>query len=297
MAAIRQILQRRKAAQNICRITRTMEMISTAKFRSYHNLWQTVSDYHNALARAGYLMVTAEAALTHPLLKENPEGRGAILAIGSTRGLCGSYNSEILKLVTVHVRRAKETGKPLDIYATQSRLLHSFTHFGITPKKIYEELDEIPTYMQIEEIANDFIDEYIKGELGYFGIVYTRYYSASSQQAQTLNIMPLTDLIADLATRSVAIWPWKLTFEDFHFSPPLQKTVEELARMIICSWIEACFMDAALSEHFARMVAMRNATDNADQMIKDLTTEYNRARQTQITSELLDIIGGIGEMA
>jgi F-type H+-transporting ATPase subunit gamma len=67
--------------------------------------------------------------------------------------------------------------------------------------------------------------------------------------------------------------------------------------MIVSAWISACFLDAALSEHFARMVAMRNATDNAEQMIKDLTTEYNRARQTQITGELLDIIGGTGALA
>ena len=77
----------------------------------------------------------------------------------------------------------------------------------------------------------------------------------------------------------------------------MYKSVESLAKMIVSAWISACFMDAALSEHLARMVAMRNATDNADQMIKDLTTEYNRARQTQITGELLDIIGGTGDLA
>jgi len=297
MAAIRQILRRRKAAQNICRITRTMEMISTSKFKSYHNLWQSISEYHNAIARAGYLMVTTENALQHPLLRENSGGKWAILAIGSTRGLCGSYNAEIFKLVSVHIKRAESMGKKLDIYAHQSRLVSTLSHFGVTPKKVYTDLDEMPTYMQIEEIANDFIAEYEKGELDNLGIVYMRYYSASSQRAQTLTIMPLTDLIADLAMRATTIWPWNLSSEDFHFSPPLQKVIESLARMIISSWIGVCFMEAALSEHFARMVAMRNATDNADQMIKDLTTEYNRARQTQITGELLDIIGGTGALA
>jgi len=297
MAATRQILLRRNAAQNICRITKTMEMISTAKFKSYHNLWQSISDYHNALARAGYLLATTDSALEHPLLKENSSGRGAVLAIGTTRGLCGSYNSEIFRLVTVHIKSAKAMGKKLDIYTHQCRLLPMLSHYGVAPKKVYSELDELPSYMQIEGIADDFIAEYQKGELDNLAIVYMRYYSASSQLAQTLMIMPLTDLIADLATRATAIWPWNLASEDFHFSPPLNKVVESLARMIISSWIGACFMDAALSEHFSRMVAMRNATENAEDMIKDLTTEYNRARQTQITSELLDIIGGIGEQA
>ena len=297
MAAIRQILQRRNAAQNICRITRTMEMISTAKFKSYNRLWQSVSDYHNALARAGYLMATGEAALTHPLLSERSGPRRAVLAVGSTRGLCGSYNSEIFKLLAVHLKMAETAGKQLDIYLPESRLLNLLNHYGVTPKKVYTELDEMPTYFQIEEIADDFIDQYIKGDLERLSMVYTNYHSASSQQAQSLTILPLTDLIAELATRSTPIWPWNLSFEDFYFSPPIYKSVEALAKMIVSAWISACFMDAALSEHFARMVAMRNATENADQMIKDLTMEYNRARQTQITGELLDIIGGTGDLA
>jgi F-type H+-transporting ATPase subunit gamma len=242
-------------------------------------------------------MATGEAALTHPLMSEKTGGKWAVLAVGSTRGLCGSYNSEIFKLLSIHLRMAKTAGKQLDIYLPEGRLLNSLNHYGVTPKKVYTELDEMPTCLQIEEIADDFIDQYVKGDLEHFSMVYTHYHSASSQQAQSLTIMPLTDLIAELATRSTPIWPWNLSFDDFHFSPPIYKSVESLAKMIVCAWMSACFMDAALSEHFARMVAMRNATENADQMIKDLTTEYNRARQTQITGELLDIIGGTGALA
>jgi F-type H+-transporting ATPase subunit gamma len=104
--------------------------------------------------------------------------------------------------------------------------------------------------------------------------------------------MPLTELIDDLTTRATIIWPWKLSVEDFYFSPSVTEIIENLARMIIQSSIQSCFMDAILSEHVARMVAMKNATENADEMIDDLTTEYNRARQGQITRELLDIISG-----
>ncbi len=297
MAAIRQILQRRRAASNICRITKTMEMISTAKFKSYNRLWQAASDYHDALARAGYLMTTGEVALEHPLMSARTGQKRAVLAVGSTRGLCGSYNNEVFKLLAVHMKMAEAAGKQLDIYLPESRLLNSLTHYGVTPKKVYTNLDDLPTFIQVEEIADDFIEQYIKGDLEQFSMVYMHYHSASSQLAQTLTILPVTDLIAELSTRSTPIWPWKLTFDDFYFSPPIHRSVEELAKMIVSAWISACFMDAALSEHFARMVAMRNATDNAEQMIKDLTTEYNRARQTQITGELLDIIGGTGALA
>jgi F-type H+-transporting ATPase subunit gamma len=292
MAGIRQIFQRLRAVENICRVTRTMEMVSTAKYRAYHNRRTAIVEYHDALARAGYLLVTPQVPIEHPLLKENSSGRSAILAIGSTKGLCGAYNDYICRLVQVHVYAAKEMGRKLDIYAPARRLVSTLNYHGIIPTKIYHDLDEIPSDIQIDEIAGDFVEQYMKGSLDYFGIVYMRYYSASSQHAQTLTILPLTELIDDLATRATSLWPWELSFEDFYLSPSAAEVIEGLAKMMIHSSIETCFMDAAISEHLARMVAMRNATDNAEEMIRELTSEYNRERQSQITGELLDIIGG-----
>ena len=292
MAGIRQILGRLKAVENIGRMTRTIEMISTARYRAYHNRRTAIIQYHDALARAGYLLVTPQVPIEHPLLKENSSGRSAILAIGSNKGFCGAYNDYIYRLVEVHINAARETGRKLDIYAPDRRLISTLSYHGIVPTKIYHNVDEIPSNIQIDEIANDFIEQSMNGSLDYFGIVYMRYYSASSQHAQTLTALPLTELIDDLTTRATVIWPWELSFEDFYLSPSGDEVIEGLARTMVRSSIETCFMEAALSEHLARMVAMRNATDNAEEMIKELSTEYNRARQTQITGELLDIIGG-----
>lgn len=292
MPAIRQILQRLRAVENIGRVTRTMEMISTARYRAYHNRCMAIVEYHDALARAGYLLVTPQVPIEHPLLKENSSGRSAILAIGSTRGFCGAYNDYICRLVEVHIDAARRAGKKLDIYAPARRLIATLGFHGIVPTKIYHNVDEIPSNTQIDQIAGDFIEQYMNGSLDYFGVVYMRYYSASSQHAQTLTVLPLTELIDDLTTRATVIWPWELSFEDFYLSPSGDKVIEGLAGMIIRSSIERCFMDAAMSEHIARMLAMKNATDNAQEMIRGLTNEYNRARQSQITGELLDIIGG-----
>jgi len=292
MAGIRQILGHLRAVENIGRMTRTMEMISTARYRAYRNRRTEVTQYHDALARAGYLLVTPQVPIEHPLLKENSSGRSAILAIGSNKGFCGAYNDYICRLVKVHLNTAKEAGRKLDIYAPDRRLISMLSYHGIVPTKIYHNVDEIPSNIQIDEIANDFIEQYMNGSLDYFGIVYMRYYSASSQHAQTLTALPLTELIDDLTTRATVIWPWELSFEDFYLSPSGNKVIEGLARIIVRSSIETCFMEAALSEHIARMVAMRNATENAEEMIRELGTEYNRARQSQITGELLDIIGG-----
>ena len=116
----------------------------------------------------------------------------------------------------------------------------------------------------------------------------------TSQQAQTLTVLPLTELIDDLATRSKVIWPWDYTIDDFFLSPSAGSAIEDLAKMIIRSAIQNCFMETVLSEHIARMIAMRSATENANDMIRQLKGDYNRARQTHITAELLDIIGPTG---
>jgi len=296
MASIRQIFLRRKAVDSIARMTRTLEMISSARYKAYSGRWALTGEYRDALARIAYLMATPEQPLDHPLLKENASGRTAILAIGSRKGLCGSYNSDVFHLLQVHIEQAKAGGNQLDIYVPRSRLEGVLAYHGVTPAKVYTDLDEMPTDPQIRTIAEEFVGQYISGDIDYIGIIYKRFYSASSQQAQTLTILPLHDLVDDLTTRAQAIWPWDLTFEDFHLSPAADRIIEGLARMLVHYSIRSCFLDAVLSEHLARMIAMRNATDNAGDMIKQLTQDYNRARQTQITSELLDIVSGMGAL-
>jgi F-type H+-transporting ATPase subunit gamma len=277
MASIRQIAQRRKAIDSIARMTRTLGMISSSRYKAYSSRWALTGTYRDTLARIAYLLATPQKPLDHPLLKENTSGRAAILALGSRKGLCGAYNAEIYQLVEVHVQQARAHGRQLDIYTPHGKL-------------------EAVLDPQIHAIADDFISQYMAGKLDSFGIVYKRFYSASSQQAQTLTILPLLELVDDLTTRSMVIWPWDLTFEDFYMTPSADRIVEGLAGMLAHYSILSCFMDAILSEHLARMVAMKSATDNAEDMIRQFSTEYNRARQTQITSELLDIVSGMGAL-
>jgi F-type H+-transporting ATPase subunit gamma len=299
MAGTRQILQRRKAADSIRRITRTMEMVSTSRYKTYHHRRNIAAEYENALSQIGYLMVTSQEPIDHPVFKQNKANRSSVLAVGSTRGLCGSYNTHISHLIDVHIKNAAQFNRELDVYATESRLLNAIAYKGITPKKVYPNIDKCLDGPGIDEITDHCIDRYMAGEIDNFDIAYMQYFSASSQSVQTMTILPLTELIDNLTTRSTAIWPYDTTFEDFYISGAPSgseafEAIRGLARIIVRASIEFCFMDAALSEHLARMVAMRSATDNAESMIKKLTNEYNIARQSQITGELLDIVGGTG---
>ena len=298
MANVRQILQRRNAAANISKVTSTMETISAVRYRQYYNQWAEGLAFYDTLAQLAYLMVTAQKRIEHPLMAASrpKTGVNALIVIGSDRGLCGAYNSDIFRQIDTHVKMAKRFGRELKIYAKGRKVLGYLEHLKIEPVHIYEDFQEVPSAEQANAIGDFFIDEYIENRIDRLGIVYNRFFSPASQKAQTLTILPIEDLIDDLTTRATVIWPWELDFEDFELAPSPEKIFETLARMIIRTSILRCFLNAAASEHLARVVSMRNASDNADEMISDLNQEYNRARQGQITVELLDIVSGVEAM-
>jgi F-type H+-transporting ATPase subunit gamma len=210
--------------------------------------------------------------------------------------LCGAYNNDLYRQIDTHVKMAKRFGRELLVYAKGRKVISYLDHRGIKPVQVYDEFSEVPTVEQAKAIADHFIKQYASGKIGRLGIVYNRFFSAASQKVQTLTVLPVVDLIDDLTTRATAIWPWELGYEDFEMSPSPDEIFEGLAEMIIRTSILGCFLEAATSEHLSRVVCMRNATDNAEDMIKELTKDYNRARQGQITVELLDIVSGVEAM-
>ena len=292
MARTRQILQRRGAVENVGKVTHTMETVSAVRYRQFYKNWAEGGMFYDFLAQLAYLIVTAEKTIEHPLMLANDSNCHALIVIGSDRGLCGGYNSNVFKLIDVHLNMAKRFDRELKVYVKGKKAVNYLAGKGVEITKEYNDFEGVPTSVQAKEIADDLIGQYIRGEIGRVGIVYTRFYSPASQHAQTLTILPVAELIDDLTTRATVIWPWELAFEDFLLSPSAEEIFDSLATMMVRTAISGCFVDAAASEHLTRVVAMRNATDNAEEMLKLLTQEYNRARQNEITTELLDIIGG-----
>lgn len=293
MANTRQILKRRNAAAEISKVTGTMETISAVRYRQYYHQWAEGIAFYDSLAQLSYLMATAPGQIKNPLMEANKSAVNAIVVIGSDRGLCGAYNADVFRLVDTHIKMAKRFGRELRIYAKGKKTLGYLEHLRIKPYHVYDNFSEVPTAEQANAIGDHFADEFLKGNIGRLGIVYNRFFSPASQKAQTLTVLPVSDLIDDLTTRATVIWPWELELEDFELSPSPESIFETLARMIIRTSVAGCFLEAAVSEHLARVVSMRNASENADEMIKELTKDYNRARQGQITVELLDIVSGV----
>ena len=292
MAATRQILDRLRAVRDIGKVTHTMETVSAVRYQQYYKKWTGGEQFYDTLAQLAYLIVTAEKTIEHPLMLDNQSDCNAILAIGSDRGLCGAHNANICRLIDVHVEMARRFGKKVRIYAKGAKVIGYLKNRGIRLRETYEDFDEVPSPRQVQVIADDFMAQYAAGRIGRLAVVYTRFFSPASQRAQTLMVLPVAELIDDLTTRATVIWPWELAFEDFLLSPSAEQIFDSLAKMMVRASLSACFLEAALSEHLERVVAMRNATDNADEMAGELTRQYNRARQANITEELLEIVSG-----
>ncbi|MCF7954394.1 MAG: ATP synthase F1 subunit gamma [Phycisphaerae bacterium] len=292
MAGTRQILNRLKAAENISKVTHTMETISAVRYKQHFNTWRDGRGFYDSLATMAYLMVTAEKTIDHPLMRDNDSRTNALIVIGSNRGLCGSYNSEIFRLIDIHVNMAKRFNRKLKIYAAGSKVIGHLAGKRIEVEDTYTDFEDIPSVEQVQSMGDGFINDYIAGDIGRLSVVYTRFFSPSSQRAQTLSILPISELIDDLTTRATVIWPWERSFEDFTVTPSVDEFFDGVARLMVNASLSSCFLESLLSEHLERVVAMRSATDNANEMIESLNHEYNRARQGQITNELLDIIGG-----
>lgn len=292
MSSTRQILNRKRAAENISKVTHTMETISAVKYRQHYGPWRQGREFYDALARMAYLMVTAEQTIDNPLLAENESDTRALIVIGSDRGLCGSHNSGIFRLIDTHINLARRFGRKLKVYAKGNRVINYLNGRGVPIEQTYTDFDEVPSPQQARQMGTDFSQQYIDGKIGALSVAYTRFYSPASQRPQTISIFPVAELIDDLTTRATVIWPWELEFEDFIVSPSPEEIFGEIVKMIVNTVLSECFLEAALSEHLERVVAMRSATDNANEMIENLSMDYNRARQGQITTDLLDIIGG-----
>ncbi len=293
MSDTRQIKNRHRAVSDIGKLTGTMEMISRARYHRHLEKWRNRQEFDEELAQLVYLLLAGEHKFEHPLLEERSSKKWALLVMGANRGLCGGFNNNINHLVDVHIKRAKRLRKELAVYAVGKKAVAYLNSKNIPVEKEFASFDEDPSDKRIDDIADSFIKLYEEKQIDYLGVIYTRFFSIANQQAQTHSILPLADLIDDLATRATVIWPWRAEPDNFELMGDINGLFNSLARMIVRSAVSGCFLDSALSEHLYRVVAMKNATDNAENMKKQLTGDYNRARQSQITGEIMDIVGGV----
>ncbi|MEZ5949555.1 MAG: ATP synthase F1 subunit gamma [Planctomycetaceae bacterium] len=229
---------------------------------------------------------SAELSFTHPLLqKRDQEERVLVLVLTSNRGLCGGYNSSILRILGQRLKELQTQHKNLSLEVSGKRGLAYSKFSGLPVARAFTHFEDKPTFAEVDELATRYAELFVNGGVDRIDVIYTKFHTISRQVAVRETLLPVQNLAAESESASQ-------TTSDYEFLPSAQAILEELVPAAFKARLFKCFLDAAVSEQIARRVAMKGATENADEMIGTLSTRYNRARQSQITSELSEIIGG-----
>jgi F-type H+-transporting ATPase subunit gamma len=301
MAKTRAIVKRRKAIRNIRKITRTMELIATARFKKALDRATEAAAYTRKIAELAADLSATAADVKHPLLEKRDEVKNSLLlVITSNRGLCGGYNASILREAAARIRAIRAEGVALHLELSGKRAIAYFRYQGIPAEHSYTQFEDRPRFDEVEELANRYIAEYVAGRIDRVEVAYMKFLNAARQ---TLVVEPLLPLAA-VPSPTTAAAPLTLPSPppggegrvrgavEYEFIPSARDILEEILPVSFKVRLFKCFLDAAVSEQIARRVAMKAATENAGDMIKTLTRQYNRARQAQITKEIAEVIGG-----
>jgi F-type H+-transporting ATPase subunit gamma len=289
----RVLVKRRKSVRSIRKITRTMQLIATARFQAAFNRAVATRPYADKLAELVADISRAAAGLDHPLLATHDEvPRSALVVLTSQRGLAGGYNASVLRAAIAHLETQDKRSIETAVQMIGKKGIAYFRFLRRAMAEQRTDLADVPRFDQIEPIANDLMTRFTRGEIASAYVAYMRFYSAGQQKPEVVQLLPLARQ-GDGGESDGK--PGKQV--EYEFSPGPRELLDELLPAVVRMRLFQAFTDAAVSEQIARMVAMKAATDAAGDMIKSLTREYNRARQTQITMELLDIVGGANALA
>lgn len=286
MAKARALDRRRKSVRNIRKITRTMELIATARFKKAMDRSIAARDYTKQLAKILGNIAAVGADVAHPLLEIRPTKRTAVLVLTGNRGLCGGYNSNVIRQAVALLGQWKSEQVGMHVSVSGKRGIAAMKFRGIDMAERYTNFEDKPEFAAVAPIGQAYLQAYSAGEIDRLDVVYTKFHGIAKQEAAVETLLPLAPPESEAA-------PAKLASDEYDFYPSAESILAELLPASFLSRLFKCFLDAAVSEQVARMVAMKAATENAGGLIKSLSRQYNRARQSQITGEIMEILGGV----
>lgn len=292
MANIRQLDKRRKSVRNIRKITRTMELIATARFKKAMERAVAATDYTKRITQIVQDLANSGTDVSHPLLQSRENVKNIdLLVLTANRGLCGGYNGNVIKVAVA--RRAEIINQISggEVSVSGKRGIGAFKYANIPVEKTYTEFEDQPSFDAVGRIADELITRFITGEVDRVDVAYTKFISSSRQTAVVETLLPFAGL--EVSSADEGNVGGKSVQDDYEFLPNAEGILEEVVPASFRARLFKCFLDAAVSEQIARMIAMKGATENAGDLIKSLSRTYNRARQSKITGEIMEIIGGV----
>lgn len=280
MASMRDIKRRRSSIQSTEQITKAMKLVSTVKLQKSRTKAENSKPYFNMMYQTVSSMLAKSGNMDHKYLKAGASDRKAVIAITSNRGLAGGYNNNIIRMIAGDERFP--SGRT-SIYAIGNKGKDGLARKGYEIAGDYPEVIEEPEYQDAQEITSVLLSEFEKGNIGEIYLAYTVFKNTVSQKPALIKLLPV-----EFETGETDGGPAVL----MNYEPNETAVLDQLVPKYMSSMIYGALLEAVASENGARMTAMDSATSNAEEMIGELSLQYNRARQGSITQELTEIIAG-----
>ncbi len=290
MEGTKEIKRRIKSVQNTKQITKAMKMVAAAKLRRAQERAENSKPYAAKIKAVINSIAKGVEGVEHPLLEVRDVQKTGYFIITSDRGLAGGYNGNLIRSALMNIKKRHKSQDEYVIFVVGRKGRDFFKKRGYPVIGEITGLSDYPTYADIKDITKKAIAMYAEGKFDALYLVYNRFESAIQQTPTELNLLPLKGMDHAETTNDELIAP-------YIFEPSAKEVLNSLLPQYAETLIYSAILNAKASEHAARMTAMGNATDNADEMIFSLTLSYNRARQAAITREINEIVSGANALS
>ena len=291
MASLKEIKGRINSVNSTRKITSAMKMIASAKLHKAQNTIQNFLPYQKQLDTILTDLLAADTSYDSPFTRKREVKRVGIVVFTSNTTLCGAFNANTLKEFKKVYKEKKSLGKDnIFVYPIGKQAAEATKKSGLKLQGDYSEMAERPSFEAIQELAKSLIEKYATNELDEIILIYHHFKSIGTQILTNKTYLPFDLSSQEKKDESQS------QMTDYIFEPSKEEILDSLIPTVLYSRFYAALLDSNASEHAARTMAMQTATDNADELLQELNIQYNKTRQYAVTSELLDIMGGVSAL-
>ena len=295
MASLKEVKTRINSVKSTRKITSAMKMVASAKLHKAQGAIENMLPYQKKLNKILTNFLSADLPIESPYVQEREVKRVAIVVFSSNTSLCGAFNANVIKMMMQTIGEFRTLGQDnILIFPVGKKVDEAAKRMGFKPQEVSPTLSDKPTYQEAAELAHRLMDLYVAGEVDRVEIIYHHFKSMGVQILLRETYLPinLTNVVSEEDRENKEEVQENEIANDYIIEPNAEELIASLIPTVLSQKIFTAAVDSNASEHAARTLAMQVATDNAIELIQDLTKQYNKSRQQAITNELLDIVGG-----
>ena len=295
MASLKEVKTRINSVKSTRKITSAMKMVASAKLHKAQGAIENMLPYERKLNKILTNFLSADLPVESPYIKAREVKRVAIVAFSSNTSLCGAFNANVIKMLLQTVSEFRTLGQDnILIFPVGKKVDEAVKRLGFQPQETSPTLSDKPSYQEASELAHRLMEMYVSGEIDRVELIYHHFKSMGVQILLRETYLPidLTRVVDEEEKQKEEEVQGGEIANDYIIEPSAEELITNLIPTVLSQKLFTAAVDSNASEHAARTLAMQVATDNANELIQDLTKQYNKSRQQAITNELLDIVGG-----